>query len=104
MSKEQKVWRRYARNVQLDCPDFWISYNSDTSNAPAMFMGDELQETALCKDGKFFILNGDWRRQYEKIADKGFWACYQFYLLHKDEHGSSWSNEDLPVKQVKDAA
>lgn len=94
-----KAWVRYDRNVQLEMDGWHISYNRDTGGTPfgRFFEGDEPEETALAKDGKYFILNGDWRDEYEKIVEQGFYACYEFYQRHKAVHGSTWSNADLEL-------
>lgn len=97
-----KVWVRYDRNVQLEADGWYISYNGDTRNTPLKLMwGDEPKETALVNKtvGKYYILNGDWRKEYEAIFDKGFDACMQFYIKHMKQHGSSWSDE-LPRKRL----
>lgn len=81
-------------NYILDFPDFYISYNPDTRH-PLMpfFNGENIDETALTKKGdrnEFYILNGDFRKEYEKIAPKGYSACKRFFNSKKKEFGSSW--------------
>ena len=93
---EVKVWRRYSMNMQLEAPDFYISYNPNTNSLGSFFAGDESgEETALVKDGRYLILNGDWREQYEAVFDEGYDACLKFYLQNKDTYRSSWSNDRL---------
>lgn len=77
-----KVWRRQERNVMLEMDGFWISYNPNT---------DTGAETALCKDGNYYILLGDFRKQYEQLVDKGFNACLKFFKENLDKK-SSWSD------------
>lgn len=36
-------------------------------------------ETALCKDGQFHILNGDFRDKYDELGPKGFAACFAWW-------------------------
>lgn len=49
-------------------------------------------ETALVKDEKFLILNGDYRDEYEALVDKGYDECLKFY--EKNSHkASSWSSK-----------
>lgn len=83
-------------NEVLDGDGFYISYQPDTAAGPfgAFFSGngETLDETALVKDGKFFILNGDWREQYAELVPNGWDACKSFFDKHADEHKSVWSN------------
>lgn len=74
--------------------DFYISYNPGTGKTFPMFAGDGgvgSDETAIVKDGNFYILNGDFRKEYEEIVDQGFEACYKFFES-KPELKSSWSD------------
>ena len=97
-------------NYILKGNGFYVSYNPDTgrSKIGAMFddvlnmfraiLGEPLgggEETALVKDDKFYILNGDFRKEYEKLISKGFDACYKFYLKKKKKYGSSFSTEEI---------
>jgi hypothetical protein len=56
-------------------------------------------ETALVKDngkGKpetYYILNGDWRSQYEALIPQGYLACKAFYDQNAAEHRSRWSED-----------
>ncbi|MEV0360115.1 hypothetical protein AB0H71_29055 [Nocardia sp. NPDC050697] len=90
----RKAWIRYHRNVQLELDDFYVSYNSGeiAPFIPAFAADNGGAETALCKDGKYFILNGDHREQYENLVDEGFGACYAYFMRHQDER-SSWSSD-----------
>lgn len=57
-------------------------------------MGEDVKqhtETALVKDSKFFILNGDFRKEYEKLGSKGWDACFKFYSKKREKHISQWS-------------
>lgn len=73
-----------------DREDFYISYNPDTRGIDFM-RGDEPLETAIVKDDKYYILNGDFRAEYEEVIDKGFDACLRVYKAHKDKYDSSWT-------------
>ncbi len=81
-------------NWVLTGKGFYISYNSDLG---AGFMGsffgsdDGGPETALCKNGAFHILNGDYRNQYEKLVPLGWDACKKFYNQQSAHADSSWS-------------
>lgn len=53
-------------------------------------------ETALIKDGKYYILNGNWMLTYSELASKGFQACLDFFLSKAPHFASSWSNYPEP--------
>lgn len=85
-------------NFILRGDGFKISYNPDTQSSTIIdcFSGDKnadgsYQETALLYKGNFYILNGDFRKEYEELVPKGYQACYDFFLS-KSEFKSSWSN------------
>lgn len=89
------MWEDTGSNVILRRPDFFISYLS-MGDAVLRSIGwgvDEghIGETALVKDNKYYILNGDHRKEYEVLVDQGFVACYNYFLSKPDEK-SSWSN------------
>ncbi len=79
-------------NEVMDYGEFYISYNPDPrfSSLP-LFDSDDGAETALVKDGKFFILNGDFREAYKHLASEGFEACKKFYDQQATHARSSWS-------------
>lgn len=93
MSRVSKTWVRMpsGRNICLYGDGFYISYNGGNWEFSG-FAGDDYDETAICKDDKFYILNGDFREKYEALLDKGFEACINFFLENEDKR-SSWSNE-----------
>lgn len=77
-------------NHVLRKEDFYISYNNNPGGVISAFKGDgDNIETALCKDDKFYILNGDFRKEYEAIVDEGFDKCYEFFMSKPELH-SSW--------------
>jgi hypothetical protein len=93
MSKEW-IQHKGNTNTVLDGEGFYISYNSNPCSSLGFFGSDNHSaETALCKDGKFFILNGDYRKEYSERIDKGFDACKEFYDTLKQECRSSWSSD-----------
>lgn len=53
---------------------------------------EEIGETALVKDYKYYILNGDWTDAYEPLVSQGFEACFKVFEENKEKHISSWSN------------
>lgn len=82
-------------NAILQCEGFSISYNPHPGQGLSIFESDDGgPETALIVNDKFFILNGDWRTQYEELIPKGVEACLQFYRDHADAHRSSWSEPE----------
>lgn len=81
-------------NRVLDGEGFYISYNANPGGGFSLFAadGESGDETALVKDGTFYILNGDFCDDYERLAPDGFDACLSFYDEKKAEHGSAWSS------------
>jgi hypothetical protein len=76
--------------LKQDGADWYISYADDP------FMGDG-SETALKwehpEEGtKWYILNGDWTKQYEE-AFPDLEACKKIFLDNKEKHLCSWSVE-----------
>ena len=86
-----------GQSHHLQGDGFYISYNADLSASVfgSLFDSDDGgPETALCKDGKFHILNGDYRVQYEKLVPQGFDACKKFYDQQSAHSDSMWSDPD----------
>jgi hypothetical protein len=79
-----------ARNEVLDGDGFYISYANTAAMGGWSGDGDGI-ETALVKNGNFKILNGDFRKQYEKLAPEGFDACLRFYEQQSAHADSTWS-------------
>lgn len=53
------------------------------------------EETALINNrGRtiYRILDGDFRKEYDKLAPRGFKACKEFYESKKDKYDSPWSS------------
>ncbi len=82
---------------------FYISYNPDTG---ATFGGNLFRadagdgsETALCKDGDYQVLNGDFRKEYEKLISKGYATCLKFFKS-QEEAQSSWSTDSKILPPV----
>jgi len=84
-------WKKLRRNEILEFKGFYISYNPNVGMNPLCWRGDTDEETAICTGGKFYILNGDHRAEYEKLAPKGLKACLEYFKAHP-ELKSSWSN------------
>jgi len=62
-----------------ECENFRINY------AP------HVDETALIKDEKYFILQGDFTEEYGKIRHLGFDECFKFFES-KEEFKGLWSD------------
>lgn len=84
--------------------DFYISFNPSPK---PLFVGmifemlDNGPETALCINDKesftgtaFYILDGDFRKDYEKLIQLGKEACLKFYFDHP-EAKSRYSTERI---------
>ena len=93
MSKKHK-WKQGNSNQTLKGKGFMISYLSPKTNLTGIKLfnaDDEQAETAIVVDGKYYILNGDFRKEYEAAIEKGLIACIQIFKAHP-ELKSSWSN------------
>ena len=81
-------------NETLYCDGFHISYFQYTeAKIPIV-------ETALvdyCGEKKFYILKGDWRKQFEEVVEQGFAACYKIFQdnLDKQAHASDDPKETV---------
>lgn len=90
-------------NVTLSIDEnHYVSFLFENNTSVAKSLGldaatdqPDVGETALCTLSPWscFILNGDFRKQYEELVDQGYDACYNFFLTQKEEFGSSWSDE-----------
>jgi hypothetical protein len=95
------TWEKLNEDREmLEMDGFWISFNRNPGGGVRMFRSDtDNGETALCRteadgDTKFYILNGDFRKEYSELADKGFQACKDFFDS-KEEHRSSWTSGEI---------
>ena len=93
MKFEQNLQRT---NEILDGENFYISYNRSPGMGISLFASDDnCCETALVKpddpENEYRILNGDHRKEYEKLVPLGFEACLEFYNKESAHSGSSWS-------------
>ena len=65
-----------SSNEVLDGDGFYISYNSAPFQGSKLFGSDKgSSETALCGKYKFYILNGDYHKQYKELIPQGFEKC-----------------------------
>jgi hypothetical protein len=82
-----------------------VSYQPRQECAPGIsFFNSETRdgETALVdyKNGAtFYILNGDFRKEYESVIDGGFEACLRVYKSNLDKR-SSWSSDYTEVEEA----
>lgn len=70
--------------------NYYVSYNP--MNDPwmnAIGFTNGTPETALCIDGEYYILEGDWREQYD--ACKTLEEALQLYRDNR-EHSNFWSS------------
>lgn len=95
MSEWEKVTNSGSTNYVLSGDGFYISYNPDTSAGvlASLGPGDEPEETALCRRGRYLVLNGDFRASYEKLVPQGYDACKQFYDRQSAHAQSSLSSD-----------
>lgn len=78
----ESKWVFGIPNSRLNGEGYAISYNP--------YEG----ETALWYKNHCLILNGDWRKQYEEVFDKGADACYnEVFLKYKDQHENLYWSE-----------
>jgi len=95
-----KTWERASDNYWLNIDDnHYPSYlnRKDYTYERSFFDIDKSSqdETALIQRSPWLclILNGDFRKEYEEVCDKGYDACLEVYNKHKDTHRSSWSED-----------
>lgn len=74
---------------------FYFSYNANPGGGIGIFSADEgSDETAMVIGGLFYILNGDFREQYqEAFKQGGKQACVDYYNSMQEKFGSSWTTE-----------
>lgn len=86
---------KQKHNYKLEGDGFFINYNPNPGAEIASFRGDNRSsETALvekAEDRNYRILNGDFRKEYEELAPKGFEACLEFYDKMAPKYNSTWS-------------
>lgn len=92
-------WYEVGPTQRLDGENFHISYIPHTDQLTpheitnVLLAGEQERETSLCREAAHFILQGDWRTQYEDRIDEGYDACYQFYQARKVTNISKWSDD-----------
>lgn len=86
-----------STNYILRGNGFYISYNPDlNASVFGAFFGSDNDgpETAIVENGRFHILNGDYRPQYEKLVPQGLDACMRFYAQQSAHADSTWSTKE----------
>lgn len=90
-------WVFIKPSYVLQAKDFHISYTKDTTNLHPGFApdADSKQETALYVEKKdsYYILKGDWRKEYEEVFHLGLKACLEVYKKNKENSKSQWGNK-----------
>jgi len=90
------------RNVTTDTENQYAVYDGfSTSFLPyhenGMSPESKDGETALIKDGKYYILNGNWMLAYSELAPRGFAPCFAFFCSKFIRFGSSWSSPPMEL-------
>lgn len=120
MNKLEFIKNTIGTNEVLSLNGFYISYNPKSSidkeemrkqallngvlnvielldRLPEGFLdGDRKEETALCRNGEFYILNGDYRKEYIealKKSDNDFEYCLYSVFGVNNKDKSTWSGE-----------
>lgn len=101
-------------NEVLDEGEYlFISYRSNTREPFEIFspllanilQGDSQEETVMYFMDKWYILNGDFRKEYEEVFPDPV-ACFKVFERHKDKI-STWSSdyniEDFTKARLKNA-
>lgn len=83
-------WVDRGRNSTLNGDGFWVSFNPNPGTS-LFGRDDDGPETALCYDGRYDILNGDFRDAYERLVPQGLRACRAFYEQQSAHADSSWT-------------
>ena len=81
----------------------YISYNPRPHKGRFGLESDGRQpETAMCIDGRWYVLIGDHREAYMKaIRRQGMFSCHRFFRKMEPEWGSTWSSHDASVEKLK---
>lgn len=82
-------------NKVADHKDFYISYNNYDINT----YGCDTTALVIGQMERFFILKGDHRKAYDKLADHGFKACLKYFF---DNIDAMHRFSDIPsVRDIK---
>lgn len=97
---EHKWEEQIFGNFLLHKPDdetFTISFQSNQCLGGWGDAETDKSETAIIdyrnKNTKYWILNGDYRRQYEELYMSGIEVCMEFFREMEGKHRSSWTTE-----------
>lgn len=86
-------------NEVINGRGFYISYNPAPGAGFPLFKSDNGDsETALvdenckvCNGNHFYILNGDFRKEYKEVVSKGLKECLKIYKANKSKFDSTWT-------------
>lgn len=93
MSRRFEPTHNGCGNSILRFDDFFVSYNPNPGWPYSIFASDTGgAETALVVNGKYYVLNGDFRKDFLTLGEQGLEACMDFYNEHSDAK-SSWSED-----------
>jgi len=74
--------------------DSWVSFNAMIKPPLGLSIcasDDHQPETALRVDGKWYVLNGDFRAEVETAAADSINAIVAVFAKHMPKHESTWS-------------
>jgi hypothetical protein len=112
MTKRTKItWAATSfGNMILEGDGFFISFRPSSSRMPLVCFDPDTDQgetcLALAKKGEaieYYILNGDFRKEYEAVFDQGLQECMVVYATLQVEHRSTWSNDNLTELKGKSA-
>lgn len=104
-------FKNNGSNQVLNIEDgVYISFNPAPCQNMGFLKSDEgSSETALYIDGEFYILNGDFRKQYKTAASSGDKVanCIGVYQNYKKKYRSTWSSDsdfkEFLLERIKNA-
>lgn len=83
----------------------YISYNNTLAKNGFFASDNGEEETALCHEDKFYILNGDWRKEYILALEQNNdfeYALYSVFLPNQKSNISTWSDKYGEEKSIED--
>ncbi len=89
----------FPRNTLLnDSPDalFYVSYLSYSSD-----YGSDTTALVVGQMQRFFILNGDFRKQYTELIPLGFKACYDFFKENLEHRNAKNCDKIEPLEDLE---
>jgi hypothetical protein len=80
-------------NTNINGDGFYVSYN----NHDVDIYGSDTTALVFGQMQRFFILNGDHRRQYMDLIPQGFAACLDYYKANPDRQNFRSDRTDDPI-------